>query len=130
MAEFGDFSERTSDEIEHIKNAYARLDPRGRSAAQLDAFLRERGNELSENPDDTERRKHYLVNDPRYEEAVKTEYETLKAAVLALAAFQGAYENTFAVRDTLNGESAALCIAANKIEWAAALTVGDFLGET
>jgi hypothetical protein len=130
MSEFGEFGERTPEEIKHIKNAYDRLDPNGRSAAQLDHYLRERGKELSEDPDDTERKDHYLLQDPRYEEAVKTEYEMLKAAVVALAAFDAAHQNTFAVRDILNGESSTLCIAANRIGWAAELTVGDVLGET
>lgn len=129
MPEFGPFGEHTPEEIEYLRGVYENLGGTSYTDNQMRSFLAQRGADIPHDADDHDRLNHYVVNDPRYEAAVKTEYEAMLEAVEALAKYRMAADNTHEVRRTLEREVGKMLIAANQLANSDILTTADFSTE-
>ena len=125
MPIFGDFGERTPEEIEQLQKAGASLHSVGQTIALLGHLIHQRPEELGADADDLERRDYYVLHDPRYEAAVSGEYEAMIVAIDAVAKYRLAQTVTFDTRRLLEHEASRMLIDANKLAGDGDITIAD-----
>lgn len=129
MPEFGDFGERSPEEIEFLERALEHIGGSVFTIRQLDRFLISRSEELPEDADDVDRTDYYAYHDPRFETAVKAEYDSLITAAEGLATYYAAQKKTHEIHTTIEREASSLIIAANRIASSEDISAADFTTE-
>lgn len=111
-AKFPPFGEVPEEDLELYRDALSSMGVNASITLGNMAYLLEsRGRELSDEADGVDLSDFAVVNDPRYEEAVKSEYESLEVLLRATVAYHKQREATFGIRRSIQSEVAAMAIS-------------------
>lgn len=126
MEKYGDFGERTPDEIGFLEHAEAILrNWRSDTNGSLDHFLEQRETEQPGGYIGAHEKEAFVLSSPQYESAIKAEFEASIKAVEALAKYLEAYENRAKTVRAVELEASRIIMAANAIESLPELSTAD-----